>query len=254
MYLKWTSEFIRFLNYKDHTVEEMLGHLVLCALSPLNASSSFIATLNAENSVTTIGRFGIPHEISEKYSGTFPLTEKLPITDAIRLRKTVIVNDLPIWPLEYPLLVDTAYDSNEVCFIALPIERSDTPVGVIGIFFSEPVHLNPDVELFLQSIGHLLSCYLFPVHHVESISLDPVARREKLDFSDGHDQLTDRQLLILRLVSQGHTNASISELLTYSESTVRQETIKIFTKLHCTGREEAGRIYLDEKFAASNAS
>jgi DNA-binding CsgD family transcriptional regulator len=50
-------------------------------------------------------------------------------------------------------------------------------------------------------------------------------------------------LLILKLISENRTNILISELLGYSESTIRQETIKIYAKLGCNGREEASRIY-----------
>jgi DNA-binding CsgD family transcriptional regulator len=50
------------------------------------------------------------------------------------------------------------------------------------------------------------------------------------------------------MMSEGRTNLVISELLGYSESTVRQETIKIFAILVCHGREEASKIYR-EKFA-----
>jgi DNA-binding NarL/FixJ family response regulator len=55
--------------------------------------------------------------------------------------------------------------------------------------------------------------------------------------------LTQRQDLILRMISEGRTNLAISEILKYSESTIRQETIKIFSKLGCDGRTEATEIY-----------
>jgi DNA-binding NarL/FixJ family response regulator len=58
--------------------------------------------------------------------------------------------------------------------------------------------------------------------------------------------ISDRQLLILRMMSEGRTNIAISELLGYSESTIRQETIKIFAKLECSGREEASTIFREK--------
>jgi DNA-binding CsgD family transcriptional regulator len=253
MYLKWTTEFIRYLNYKDHTIEEMLGHLVLRVFAPLNASSAFISKLNSQNSLTTVGRFGIPSEISENYNGTFLLSENVPITEAIRLHKTVVINTLPFWPDDYPLLSGVQYESSEKCFIAFPIEKSDTPVAVLGIFFSQEVVLNPSIELFLESIGHLLSMYLFPSAAVDPTQESSKGRSLLHLASNSQVALTDRQLLILRLISQGHTNSSIGELLKYSESTVRQETIKIFAKLQCVGREEASRIYVEQRLAANIA-
>jgi DNA-binding CsgD family transcriptional regulator len=61
-------------------------------------------------------------------------------------------------------------------------------------------------------------------------------------------------MLILKLISENRTNVMISERLGYSESTIRQETIKIYAKLGCNGREEAADIYresLKEEAAAS---
>jgi DNA-binding NarL/FixJ family response regulator len=44
-------------------------------------------------------------------------------------------------------------------------------------------------------------------------------------------------------MADGKTNATISNTLGYSESTVRQETIKIFFKLGCKDREEAANYF-----------
>ena len=70
--------------------------------------------------------------------------------------------------------------------------------------------------------------------------------RVKLAVAIESDVITDRQLLILKMMNEGRTNIVISELLGYSESTVRQETIKIFAKLGCSGREEASVIYREK--------
>jgi DNA-binding CsgD family transcriptional regulator len=253
MYLKWTSEFIRFLNYKDHTIEEMLSHLVLCTLAPLHATSGFISTLDNQNSVTTAGRFGIPLEVSESYGATFSLSDKVPITEALRLRKTILIDTLPNWPSEYPLLIDSPYRTGEVCFIALPIEKSDTPVAVLGVFSSKQIKQDANVNLFLESISYLLSMFLFPSIELEQVDHKFLKGSETISIPGTMEKLSDRQLLILRLISLGHTNVSIAEMLKYSESTVRQETIKIFTKLRCTGRKEAARIYLDDSLNANIA-
>ena len=253
MYLKWTSEFIRFLNYKDHTIEEMLGHLILCTLAPLHATSGFVSTLDNQNSVTAVGGFGIPLKISERYSSTFLLTDKVPITDAIRLRKTILIDTLPNWPSEYPLLIDSPNETGDLCFIALPIEKSDTPAAVLGVFFSKQIKQDAHVDLFLESISYLLSMYLFPSIELEKIDSKHLNGNGTFSKPGTMETLSDRQLLILRLISLGHTNVSIAEMLKYSESTVRQETIRIFTKLRCTGRKEATRIYIDESLAANIA-
>jgi DNA-binding NarL/FixJ family response regulator len=66
-------------------------------------------------------------------------------------------------------------------------------------------------------------------------------------------ELTQRQQLILRMVSEGRTNTAIGEMLKYSESTIRQETIKIFSKLGCDGRDAASKIYKGQQIKVQAA-
>ena len=245
MYLKWTSEFVRFIADQDHTIEDVLGHLVLRIMAPLDASSAFISKLDSQNSLVVVGSFGIPAATFSSYEESFSLSDHLPITDAIRLRKVVSINSLPNWPKQYETLLGATYASNEKSFIAFPIERSGTPVAVAAFFFNSKVILDPDIELFIQSIANVLAMYLYRqpcnenAYKSRLISENKsVSRRSELGL-----ELTQRQQLILRMVSEGRTNIAIGDMLKYSESTIRQETIKIFSKLGCDGRDEASEIY-----------
>lgn len=67
-------------------------------------------------------------------------------------------------------------------------------------------------------------------------------------------ELTQRQQLILKLIAEGRTNNDIADLLTYSESLIRQETIKIYDFLGCNGRAEAAAIYLRNTTHPKSAS
>jgi DNA-binding CsgD family transcriptional regulator len=245
MYLKWTSEFIKFIADQDHTIEDVLGHLVLRIMAPLDASSAFISKLDNQNSLVLAGSFGIPVATSSNHEDSFSLSDHLPITDAIRLRKVVSINSLPIWPKEYAALLGAPYESLEKSFIAFPIERSGTPVAVAAIFFNTKVTLDPDIELFVQSIANVLAMYLYRQPCNENIYKKRQAERNisEAQRAEMGLELTQRQQLILRMVSEGRTNTAIGEMLKYSESTIRQETIKIFSKLGCDGRDEASEIY-----------
>lgn len=55
--------------------------------------------------------------------------------------------------------------------------------------------------------------------------------------------LTERQELILKLIAEGRTNHDIADVLGYSESLIRQETIRIYALLGCSGRAEAAKIF-----------
>jgi DNA-binding CsgD family transcriptional regulator len=59
------------------------------------------------------------------------------------------------------------------------------------------------------------------------------------DNVDAQDTLTDRQMRILRLMADGLTNAQIAERISFSESTVRLETLAIFRHFDVHSRRDA---------------
>jgi DNA-binding CsgD family transcriptional regulator len=169
--------------------------------------------------------------------------EKYPITDAMRNRKTIWINTLPDWGDEYPLLKPYQFLGTEKSFICMAIEKCGTPVAVVGIFASPMIEVDGETDAFLGTIANLLSLYLFSEEELPANRNGSQGKSKTLKRSQANEALSERQLLILKLISENRTNILISELLGYSESTIRQETIKIYAKLGCNGREEASRIY-----------
>ncbi|UDY37425.1 LuxR C-terminal-related transcriptional regulator [Dermatobacter hominis] len=60
--------------------------------------------------------------------------------------------------------------------------------------------------------------------------------------SAGIDELSDRELDVLRLIARGRTNAAIGAELSYSPSTIRADTVSIYRKLGVRGRAEAAAV------------
>ena len=90
-------------------------------------------------------------------------------------------------------------------------------------------NLSDEFELFLKSIGHLLSMQLESTHHATGI-------KERV--SSVKTQLTQRQEVICSFLEKGFTNPQIAEEIGYSESLIRQETIAIYSALQISGRKE----------------
>jgi DNA-binding CsgD family transcriptional regulator len=227
----------------QHELEDVLSHLVHRVFIDLGTTSIFVSSLNHTNEVETLAEFGFGPEMWQEYRQGTSIFEKFPITDALRNRKTIWINTLPHWGDDYPILKQSNSQGPEKTFICFSIEKFGTPVAVMGIFALPVIEINAEIDSFLGAIANLLSLYLF--HYGYSINasknINPKASVLK---SDNHNKkLTDRQMLILRLIAENQTNIVISELLGYSESTIRQETIKIYSKLGCNGRKEAMRIY-----------
>ena len=254
MYLKLTSEFIKYLGDQDHAIEDVLAHLVLRVMAPLKATSAFIAKLDNQNSLITIGRYGITSLVANEYEDRFSLSNRLPITDAIHQNQIVSVNTLPEWPKEYSGIQTSPYQTDAEACIAFPIERSGTPIAVTAVFFDEKLIITAEIEIFIQSIASLLSIYLTASQLRDEKRIKPIAGPISAQQSEAGHELTQRQLLILRMISEGRTNIAIGDLLKYSESTIRQETIKIFSKLGCDGRHEASTLYKQEQSKVQAAS
>ena len=247
MFLAYVSEFIAFLSLKDRSLEEILEHVVKQTLNPLEVSSAFISQLNDKNQVEKVASFGIFEEASNNFDTSYDLHVKLPLTEAINQHSTVWINSLPEWPIEYPTLQNSPYNSGEKSFICFPIEKSHTPVAVLGIFSSSVIHPDAETDAFLKAIGHVMSLYMYRNIHAtpefkNSLTKRTIHRPEVKD-----PRITERQRIIIRMIDEGRTNLAISKLLGYSESTIRQETIKIYAKLGCNGREETAKIYREHQ-------
>jgi DNA-binding CsgD family transcriptional regulator len=59
--------------------------------------------------------------------------------------------------------------------------------------------------------------------------------------------LTDRQVQILSHIANRKPNVEIGEMMGYSESTIRQETMRIFEKLRVDGRNAPRNYFLENK-------
>ena len=254
MYIKRVSEFISFLSLREHKLEDVLSHLVHRVLIDIQATSIFISSLNPRNEVEMVGQFGIDPAMWQVYPQGTSIFEKYPITDAMRNRKTTWINTLPERGDEYPLLQQQNFPGAEKSFICMAIEKCATPVAVVGIFASPVVEVDVEIDAFLGTIANLLSLYLC---NRSDLPLSPNLPQGKLvapKKTITNQVLSERQMLILKMISENRTNILISELLGYSESTIRQETIKIYAILGCNGREEASRIYnegMNQELSAS---
>lgn len=64
-------------------------------------------------------------------------------------------------------------------------------------------------------------------------------KRSSADESQPHEKLTDREIELLALVGQGHSNRAIAQELSISTNTVKYHMKNIFQKLEAQNRTEA---------------
>ena len=243
-YLEAVSEFIIFLSANVLSFDEVLSHLVLVVFAPLDAEAITLRELRNGNKAERIGTWGMPVDMVLTHQDVYNLYEKYPSTDTLRFRRTTWINTLPDFGDDYPLLKDYPYTTGAKSFICFPIEQSSTPVAALGVFCRKVIDPDAEIESFLKAVGSVLSMYLY--HRETSLVELQKGNHGNIHSDSKINELTERQMVILRLISEDRTNLVISELLGYSESTIKQETIRIFSVLACNGRYAAAQIYRKE--------
>ena len=116
--------------------------------------------------------------------------------------------------------------------LAIPATHNRVPNACLVAVLNQPSlgeELNEELlEIFSQAIGFFISTS--PDSGITVSSRRSSARSRTL---------TTRQVTILHMMADSLTNAAIARELLVSESTIRQETVKIFRELNVTGRTAA---------------
>ena len=243
MYLPQISEFSDFLAAKDHTLQEILDYLQRVTLKILDCDAIINFQANEDNVYFVTGTSGISKLAQEVLSAPYNLDENRPVADAINKGEIIWLDRSPQRLEKYPTLKDFPLRIDHLTLIVFPIFRSSTPVSAFVIICHTKMKTNTEAEGFLKVISSI-----FALHYYQRVLASPqepkkiVTSNSKISHNES-PELTARQNVILRLVSEDRTNASISEILGYSESTIRQEIMKIFSKLGCGNRHQAAEIY-----------
>ena len=114
----------------------------------------------------------------------------------------------------------------------IPIGTKGAPSGALVIIVKDNYTLDENDDNVAIAAGMLLDNML---RLWRTNAVRKQDRNEPMSVED----LTSRQLKILSLIAEGMTNSEISRQVLLSESSVRQETIKIYRALGVGGRKEA---------------
>lgn len=245
-YLDNVSEFSIFLSGRDHTLKEILDHLVRVVLTPINADSIIFYQTNAYNEFFAISDSGVSKASRSELTPSYSFDLVCPAADAIRHGEIIWLDGSVESHKKYPMLADLPSLVGNKTLISIPIFLTGTPVAAIDIFSEHGKEEDIEVKSFLTAVGHVFSMYFFrnvlsSPDEIDDLSVKNPARKSELGASNLN--LSERQLVILRLISEERTNQSISNFLGYSESTIRQEIMRIFAKLGCNTRVEAAILY-----------
>lgn len=229
MYLEELERLARYLMSPGLTIPDVCKFLVLETFTKMKSTALYAAEITEDGCIAPIGSFGLPKKVVENW-GNLSLTVEAPLTDAVKKDRIVLLLREEAFE-RYPVLISydgipDKWDSYLVCPIL--------PYGVIALTLDSVPTVNGEVEKFIRASSSLAALYFksaeFRVEHFNRKS--PAARVKRTGV------LTDRQLMIKRLMEKGYSNPAIAAEIGYSESLVRQETMAIYSTLNISGRKD----------------
>lgn len=248
MLYRQLAEVSTYLTDPSHKFSDVLQMLCIKALSPLQTDALVYTEVDHNGQATPHTSFGIEITGKDGERPTFTISERTPFTDAIRENRIIWIDSLPSWPKHYSKMANLQLPKNLRTLICCPIDVDGLPMGSLTAFSHAKLEFEEATAQYLEAISHILSnSILQKVQAIKKGNRNPEAKNKSETFSFAPSEfekpLTERQNLILKLIAEGRTNAAIADVLGYSESLIRQETIKIYGKLGCSGRNEASQIY-----------
>lgn len=228
------SDLSMYIARPEVTPALLSQYLALKTLVPIGANQIFISQLHPDGMVRPIDAFGYSEEQLDGWR-EFPLSEKLPVTDAIRNDQLIWLAEHDDWAREYPELLNYSGDLASQTFIALSVDIHGAPAGALGMMSKEQIHPTPELISYISAIGGIVALYFSRINHGR------FAQVVRGNEGANGEFLSPRQMRILDLMAQSFTNPQIAKELGFSESTVRQETMRIYQILQVSGRKDAIR-------------
>jgi DNA-binding CsgD family transcriptional regulator len=215
----------KLLDYLEFhpNVSEIARMLIVEDIFPEKATAIRVCLLNSDDSLLTIGEFGyvdcfidttISSDIWRK-----GLTSSLHIVELIQSG---------LWNEEF----------TEFLYI---LRNRGSLQGYITVNFNHPVSNKIDSQERIESICQLVGIFLNGVSAFKPREELEKARKSQGDRDATKAILTQRQLLILAGMIEGKTNHELAEDLGFSVSTIRHETMRIYSLLQVSDRKEAAR-------------
>lgn len=122
-------------------------------LDVLDANAGFIALLlDDKKTLELVRACGYPQEVLDKWNN-FPLTASLPITDAVRLKKPILLESLEAQAELYPNLTTNYANSKHHAWAAIPLIVEGRTLGGMGLSFVNPRSFSKDESDFMQALA-----------------------------------------------------------------------------------------------------
>lgn len=209
-WLKAWTEMVSSAN----TVAELGKKLVHSQLTSSEAVGTYFYLLNSRGLLEVLGGYGInPVENDSEISAW----------DDHVLANAIKNKSLSTAVLEH--------ESGKLYCYAIPMLKGEEPLG--SALFCQRVKAEEFPDELNAAMSQVLGLWL------QSMGLGNGFNPNSKNTEPNPQALTERQLKVLEAMSFGKTNAEIAQDMILSESSIRQETVKIYKALGVGSRAEA---------------
>jgi DNA-binding CsgD family transcriptional regulator len=220
---------IDFLKNPTITYSEICIFLIKDVFTDHHFSSALISQVSKSGLINVVGSFGVSETQKAGLNCVSPISEH-PLSQVLREDKPLLIKKFPNWPKEFVLKNNPEIDEMYKTFFCLPIAGNSTLFGTLTLFSTDILRISKQDMEFYSIIANI-SILRFNSQHSSRVRSDT--------FSNGIiSTLNAREIGIIELIKLGKHNAEIAKALGYSESTIRQDTIKIYKKLGISGRQD----------------
>jgi DNA-binding CsgD family transcriptional regulator len=209
----------------SHNASDFCRFITVVALRDFGAVSAVMVRVELNSELRSVGQYGQPRQDS---GGALPNTRQTKaIKEAIALGERVSIEKL-----------EPKGDKAEG-FLALPFSPTGDVPGALGLTFRRSLSSIqiPEAELeLLQLLSELIA-----VNSLPRIRATGLLSKLYFDIGDLEEisAITPRQLRVLDEMAIGKTNGQIARSLNLSESTIKQESVRIFRILGVNTRQRA---------------
>ena len=194
---------------------DLCRQIVHSDLLPDSKRGCEIFYLDGKSILRTVGSYGMTTGQNEEVSAW----DASPMSEAIR-EKRLVVGKLEHLGLEFEV-------------IGIPFITHGVPTGLMALVLEEKHFELRELEIASEMFFKLGAFYL------ESLDLGNALKNGSKPAPSSPDGLSSRQITILHHIQDGLVNLEIAKELMLSESTIRQETVKIYRALGVGNRQEA---------------
>ena len=222
------EELAKFLTSGVHNASELGEFLTENTLETFDLISIYIFRADQDGKL----RFAGGHNLSRALTENMPIFEiniDLPITECIRNQKIIWLTGRDEWESQYPLMKNYPIMDELKTFINIPLHIEGHPIAALGLSSRIVVNRTAELISFLSAVSGITGLYAQNLPEFKSAIPGGISRQV----------LSRRQNNILNLMREKLTNREIGDELGYSESTIRQETMRIYQILDVDNRRQA---------------